>query len=157
MPNAGKSQLLNTITSTTISAVSRKRHTTRHNNILGTYTTKDQNTQLVFIDTPGFLHYNSKKDEILYRELVRDSITAMDSVDYTLLVIDSSKKQYNDKTKEELCIAVKLWCDFRTECEKIFRIIGNWNTMLITDMENLFAHYDNFNDDIKDYTVPQNY
>mmetsp|Transcript_20966 Transcript_20966/g.24293 ORF Transcript_20966/g.24293 Transcript_20966/m.24293 type:complete len:183 (-) Transcript_20966:183-731(-) len=36
-PNAGKSQLLNTITKQTISAVSRKRHTTR-NGILATHT-----------------------------------------------------------------------------------------------------------------------
>lgn len=65
----------------------------------------------------------------------------------------NDKLIFTPKTKEELCIAVKLWCDFRTECEKKFGIIGNWNTMLITDMENLFSHYDNFNDDISNWNV----
>ena len=103
-PNAGKSQLLNTITSTIISAVSRKRHTTR-SGILATHTImgKTHNTQIVFIDTPGFVQYNSPKDETLYQELVRGAVTSMDYADYTLIMIDAAKK-ITDELKEELII-----------------------------------------------------
>ena len=50
MPNAGKSQLLNVLTQTTVAAVSRKRHTTREG-ILGARTIflDDSATQLLFV------------------------------------------------------------------------------------------------------------
>ena len=60
---------------------------------------------------------------------------------------------FKPKTNEELQIAVKLWCKDRIECEKKYGIIGNWNTMLITDMSYLFANYSNFNDDISNWDV----
>lgn len=92
--------MLNTITSTTISAVSRKRHTTRHG-ILATRTIN--NTQLVFIDTPGFVHYNSPKDETIFRELVKNATTSMDRADYTLVMIDAARK-ITQELKEELAV-----------------------------------------------------
>jgi GTPase len=84
-PNAGKSQLLNSILGTKVAAVSRKRHTTR-TGIFGV-STHDM-TQLVFCDTPGFMtHVNDKNCSDL-------SMTAkghMADVDYTLVVIDAAK------------------------------------------------------------------
>lgn len=99
-PNAGKSQFLNTVTKSTISAVSRKRHTTR-NGILATYTRDD--TQLVFIDTPGFVQCKSAKDEGMLRDLIRGARDGMDRADYTLVVIDAAKK-ITEELKEELAI-----------------------------------------------------
>jgi GTPase len=99
-PNAGKSQFLNTVTKSTISAVSRKRHTTR-NGILATHTRDD--TQLVFIDTPGFVQCKSAKDEGMLRDLIRGARDGMDRADYTLVVIDAAKK-ITEELKEELAI-----------------------------------------------------
>jgi len=94
-PNAGKSQLLNSITSTTIAAVSRKRHTTR-NQILATHYDDKSNTQLVFIDTPGFVSIKNVKEERLYKDLVQNSRIEMKMADYTLIVVDAAKKIDND-------------------------------------------------------------
>lgn len=99
-PNAGKSQLLNTITDATISAVSRKRHTTR-NGILATKTF--ENTQLVFIDTPGFVTCRTKRDEGMLADLVRGAHAGMDRADYTLVVVDAAKRM-DDQLREELAV-----------------------------------------------------
>ncbi len=99
-PNAGKSQFLNTVTKTTIAAVSRKRHTTR-NGILATHT--EGNTQLVFIDTPGFVQSGSMRDEGMLRQLVKDASESMDRADYTLIIIDAARK-IDDKLREELAM-----------------------------------------------------
>mmetsp|Transcript_56779 Transcript_56779/g.84451 ORF Transcript_56779/g.84451 Transcript_56779/m.84451 type:complete len:478 (+) Transcript_56779:1083-2516(+) len=88
-PNAGKSQLLNALTNSQVAAVSRKRHTTR-NDILGTRTVDD--TQLVFVDTPGYLRSKSARKERLVRDLTAAAGAEIDTADYTLLVIDSAKR-----------------------------------------------------------------
>ena len=97
-PNAGKSQLLNVLTQSNVAAVSRKRHTTR-DGILGARTVN--NTQIVFVDTPGFLRYKSAKQEGLVRDLVVTAMSEMQDVDYTLLVIDAARK-LTDDLKEAL-------------------------------------------------------
>lgn len=99
-PNAGKSQFLNTVTNTTVAAVSRKRHTTR-NGILATHSRG--NAQLVFIDTPGFVQCKSKKDEGMIGDLIRGARAGMDRADYTLLIVDAAKK-VDDQLREELAI-----------------------------------------------------
>lgn len=91
-PNAGKSQLLNTLTQSRVAAVSRKRHTTR-DGILGARTV--DNTQIVFVDTPGFLRGKSAKQEGLKR-MVAAAMTEMQDVDYTLVVIDAARKLTDD-------------------------------------------------------------
>ena len=97
-PNAGKSQLLNCMTQSNIAAVSRKRHTTR-NEILGCRTIND--TQMIFIDTPGYLRLKTAKHEKLLKELITTASSEMDKADYTLLVIDAAKK-IDDALKEAL-------------------------------------------------------
>ena len=99
-PNAGKSQFLNTVTNTTISAVSRKRHTTR-SGILATHTR--ENTQLVFIDTPGFVQCKTEKDEGMLSGLVKGARAGMDRADYTLVIVDAAKR-IDDQLREELAI-----------------------------------------------------
>jgi GTPase len=88
-PNAGKSQLLNVLTQSTVAAVSRKRHTTR-GGILGARTLDD--TQLIFWDTPGFLKASSAKKEGLHPHLMLSALNEMKAVDYSLLVVDSARK-----------------------------------------------------------------
>ena len=87
-PNAGKSQLLNSLIGTKVAAVSRKRHTTR-TGILGARTFDD--TQLVFIDTPGFLHHKMGVKEGV-RKLLKEASQEMDCADFTLIVIDGARK-----------------------------------------------------------------
>jgi len=114
-PNAGKSQLLNTITNATISAVSRKRHTTR-NGILATKTF--ENTQLVFIDTPGFVTCRTKRDEGMLADLVRGAHAGMDRADYTLVVIDAAKR-IDDQLREELAVLMVAAQNSRGRVEEV--------------------------------------
>ena len=114
-PNAGKSQLLNTITNSTISAVSRKRHTTR-NGILATKTF--ENTQLVFIDTPGFVTCRTKRDEGMLADLVRGAHAGMDRADYTLVVIDAVKR-IDDQLREELAVLMVAAQNARGRVEEV--------------------------------------
>jgi GTP-binding protein Era len=96
-PNAGKSQLLNVLTDAPVAAVSRKRHTTR-DGILGARTLK--NTQLIFMDTPGFLQHTKASQENL-RELMASTSEELQCVDYTLLVVDAART-LTDELKETL-------------------------------------------------------
>jgi len=91
-PNAGKSQLLNSLVGSKVAAVSRKRHTTR-SGILGARTL--DNTQIVFIDTPGFLHHKMGVKEGV-RKLLGEASSEMDCADYTLLVVDAARKLDED-------------------------------------------------------------
>lgn len=91
-PNAGKSQLLNSLIGKKVAAVSRKRHTTR-SGILGAITLDD--VQLVFIDTPGFLHHKMGVKEGV-RKLMGEASSEMDCSDYTLLVVDAAKNLDED-------------------------------------------------------------
>jgi len=91
-PNAGKSQLLNSLVGSKVAAVSRKRHTTR-SGILGARIFDD--TQVVFIDTPGFLHHKMSVKEGV-RKLLGEATSEMECADYTLLVVDAARKLGDD-------------------------------------------------------------
>lgn len=91
-PNAGKSQLLNSLIGSKVAAVSRKRHTTR-TGILGARTLDD--TQLVFIDTPGFLHHAMGHKEGI-RKLLGEASSEMESADFTLIVVDAARRLEED-------------------------------------------------------------
>ena len=93
LPNAGKSQLLNVLTQSSVAAVSRKRHTTR-SGILGARTI--DRTQLMFVDTPGFLRRSQARQEGLDRDLVLSAATEMTNVDYSLLVVDAARRLTED-------------------------------------------------------------
>ena len=60
---------------------------------------------------------------------------------------------FTPKTNEELQIAVDKWCDYNLGALKDYGIISNWNTSLITNMEDLFNDKVNFNDDISNWDV----
>lgn len=82
-PNTGKSTLLNTILNNHIAIVSNVAGTTR-NTVQGVY--NDEDTQIVFIDTPGI---HKPKDK-LGKYLNRQSYNAVKDIDAVLFVVDAS-------------------------------------------------------------------
>ena len=86
-PNAGKSTIFNAITNYNISRVTHKVHTTR-DNIKGIIS--KHNTQLVFIDTPGYLKYPKYK---LEQSIVKKSLKEINQVDFICIVIDITKRK----------------------------------------------------------------
>lgn len=90
-PNAGKSTLLNQLLGTRVSAVSAKYNTTR-DRVLGVYTDKTTNTQLVFTDTPGFVPETGDGNTRYSATLVRAAKEAVPESDVVLLVIDAARR-----------------------------------------------------------------
>ncbi|MGN0961829.1 MAG: GTPase Era [Christensenellales bacterium] len=88
-PNVGKSTLLNDILKEKVSIVSPKPQTTR-DKILGIY--NDEETQIVFIDTPGIHTSSNKLDEYMNKAIS----SAKQDVDVLLYVIDGTKKVTNN-------------------------------------------------------------
>ena len=84
-PNVGKSSLLNKILGTKVAIVSSKPQTTR-TKITGILT-KD-NTQLVFVDTPG-MH---KPKNSLGKYMVRSVSESVNGVDCCMLVVEAGKE-----------------------------------------------------------------
>ena len=84
-PNAGKSSLTNLLVGEKVAIVSEKPQTTRTkiNGIL----TKDE-TQYVFIDTPGMHKARTKLSE----EMVKSIKNSMEDVDVAILMVDAAKK-----------------------------------------------------------------
>lgn len=82
-PNAGKSTLLNSIIKEKVAITSDKPQTTR-NNIQGIY--NDEDSQIIFVDTPG-IHKPKNK---LGKYLNRESYSSLVGVDLILFLIDSS-------------------------------------------------------------------
>lgn len=78
LPNAGKSSLMNTMLAQRVSAVSSKRNTTRQN-LVGVASSEASGVQLIFYDTPGFLHVRDfqGKEEGSSREVGRDRVFRM--------------------------------------------------------------------------------
>ena len=82
-PNTGKSTLLNTIINNKVAIVSDVAGTTR-NSIHGVY--NDNESQIVFVDTPG-IH---KPVDKLGRELNKEAYNALDDIDAILFIVDAS-------------------------------------------------------------------
>ncbi len=83
-PNVGKSTLLNSIIGKKIAITSNKPQTTR-NNIQGIYNAED--TQIVFVDTPGIHKPQNKLGKFLNKE----AYYSINDVDVVLLLIDISE------------------------------------------------------------------
>jgi GTP-binding protein Era len=82
-PNVGKSTLMNALIGVKVSITSRKAQTTRHR-ITGIQT-KD-NTQFVYVDTPGF---QTRHSNALNRTLNRTVTTTLTAVDVVLYVVEA--------------------------------------------------------------------
>lgn len=90
--NVGKSTLLNAILGEKVTIVSNKPQTTR-NNIIGIY--NDENTQIVFVDTPGFHHPKNRLGE----HMIKEANESIKDVDAVLLVVEPKEP---GKTEREL-------------------------------------------------------
>ena len=82
-PNVGKSTLINNLVGSKIAVISNKPQTTR-NNIQGIY--HDDDTQMVFIDTPGIHKPNHKLGEFLNKQ----AYYSLHDSDVILFLIDAS-------------------------------------------------------------------
>ena len=82
-PNTGKSTLINAIVNEKIAIVSNVAGTTR-NTIQGVY--HDEDTQIVFVDTPG-IHKASDK---LGKHLNKQSYESLEDIDCILFVVDAA-------------------------------------------------------------------
>lgn len=94
--NAGKSTLINSLIGEHVAIVSPKTQTTREN-LIGVY--NDKNTQIVFIDTPGYHKRANKIDE----EMDKQIETAQEDTEIILMMIDGKKglvEQYNQLVKK---------------------------------------------------------
>jgi len=60
---------------------------------------------------------------------------------------------FKPETKDELQIAVNLWCDNKEEALNKYGEINTWNTININDMSTLFENKINFNDDISNWNT----
>ena len=88
--NAGKSTLINALTKSKISICTPKPQTTR-NSIQGIY--NDDDSQIVFIDTPGFLSPHQKLDEYMNKQ----AFSSLNGIDGVILLVDSSVPFNSDK------------------------------------------------------------
>ncbi|MGI6075345.1 MAG: GTPase Era [Pyramidobacter sp.] len=97
-PNVGKSSLLNSILRYRLSIVSPKPQTTR-DAILGLY--NGDNSQIVFVDTPGIHRPQNKLGE----KLVERAVSKLDEADVILYVVtidDSTEQRENARIIETL-------------------------------------------------------
>ena len=98
-PNVGKSTLMNSIIGTKIAIISNKPQTTR-NIIQGIY--NDDESQIVFVDTPGIHKPNHKLGQYLNKQ----AYYSIDDVDIIMMLVDASEelgagdKYVIDKLKE---------------------------------------------------------
>lgn len=136
-PNVGKSSLLNKIVGQKVAIVSDKPQTTR-TKIMGVVT-KDE-TQLVFIDTPGF----HKPHNLLGDSMIKAVKDGMSDVDCAVLVIDACPEfkldlnnlppaelalVENVKVKKLNCILVINKIDLLKNKEDLFGIIGAYSKL----------------------------
>ena len=89
-PNVGKSSLLNAIIKEKVSIVSPKPQTTR-DKVMGIY--NDEDSQIVFVDTPGIFTSDSKLGDYMNRNVA----SVASDVDLLLVLVDGSK-QINEET-----------------------------------------------------------
>ena len=95
--NAGKSTFLNAALGEKVSIVSRKQQSTR-NTVRGILTRK--NTQMVFLDTPGFVGRERRGELYSFKRRVLDQ--ALLEADHTLLFLDVAKMLSSDTAVSQL-------------------------------------------------------
>ena len=92
-PNVGKSTLLNALVGQKISITSRKAQTTRHR-ITGIRTLEQ--TQFVFVDTPGFQTKEVRGRTALNRNLNRTVTAVLGDVDVVLFMVEAGRFSLDD-------------------------------------------------------------
>ncbi len=129
-PNAGKSSLLNALIGEKIAAVSSKPQTTR-TKITGVLT-KD-NTQYVFMDTPGMHKSKNKLSEHMLKT-INDSVTDMEIailvVDCTKTVSDSERTLVdNMKSRKGKIILIINKIDLINSKENLIKVISDYSAL----------------------------
>lgn len=89
-PNVGKSTLLNSILGEKVSIVTSRPQTTRKR-IVGIRTT--ENSQIIFIDTPGFHKPHHKLGEFM----VKEAKEALKGIDIILFMVEPQDPGYGDR------------------------------------------------------------
>ena len=127
--NAGKSSLLNALTGEKIAAVSSKPQTTR-TRISGIVT--EENTQYVFMDTPGVHRSRNKLGEHM-NKTVKDSIADVDLIlmvsDVTARSDENEKNIINGFRKKDKVILILNKIDLLKDKEKLAPIILEYSRL----------------------------
>ncbi|MBF0273739.1 MAG: GTPase Era [Nitrospinae bacterium] len=89
-PNAGKSTLLNSLIKYNLSITSNRPQTTR-NSIKGILT--ENNYQVVFIDTPGFISKQKNKIDSYLNRNITDAIDSVEAIIYIADVVKLTKAE----------------------------------------------------------------
>ncbi len=128
-PNVGKSTLMNSILGVKLAITSDKVGTTR-NIINGIY--NDQDSQIIFVDTPGIHKPINKLDSMLNKK----SYTNTDGVDLILFLVDGSTgigrgdKFILDKIKnEEIPVFLVINKIDKIKKEKLIKLIDDFKNM----------------------------
>lgn len=93
LPNAGKSTLINSLTGKKISIITHKPHTTR-SMIIGVM--KEENKEVIFIDTPGMKREKSKLSKKIYSSMQK----YLKEIEECLLILDASKHSIPSEFEE---------------------------------------------------------
>lgn len=111
-PNVGKSTLMNTLIGQKISIVTPKPQTTRHR-VLGILS--EQHTQIIFLDTPGFLKPQYK----LHEAMMKSVRGAIGDADVLFFMIDVSKIK-----SEQMAEQITALRSFVNDAKPIFLLIN---------------------------------
>ena len=130
--NAGKSTLINALVGEHVAIVSPKSQTTREN-IKGIY--NDENTQIVFVDTPGYHKRNTLVDE----EMDKQISSAQEDTEIVLMLIVANKPlvaQYEKLNKLVSANAKKILLINKideTKYEKLYPQLAELNSVAKVD------------------------
>jgi len=125
-PNVGKSSLLNSLLGEKLCIISPKAQTTRHR-IKGFYT--DQDSQIIFSDTPGILKPQYKLHECM-QEAINESLEDADVIIYLTTV--EEKPELNDfikNIKTPLIVAINK-IDLLKNQQELEAIVELWKDLL---------------------------
>lgn len=125
-PNVGKSTLINSIVGKKVAITTSKPQTTR-NIIQGIY--NDEETQIVFVDTPGIHKPNNKLGETLNRQ----AYYSMEDTDIILFLIDA-KEEYG---KGDMFVIDKL----KTIDKPVFLVINKVDKITKEELMNKILEY----------------
>ena len=136
-PNVGKSSLVNAIVGSKVSIVSFKPQTTR-DVIRGIY--NDEDTQIVFTDTPG-IH---KSEDQLGNIMNENAVSSTSDVDLILMLVDVSK----DSTASDKYVIERIK---NSKCPKIL-VINKIDTKSKIELLPVIQHYSSL--DFFDEIIP---
>lgn len=153
LPNAGKSTLVNTLVGERVSIVSSKPQTTRQK-ITGVFT--DKNSQIIFLDAPGFIQSESGLNKFIQTEW-ESSIEEADVI-LGVLNIDADSESHIERVIENLKSVTKPKfafinkVDLKKDIQRLFMIEEKLRQ---ADIPYLFGSASKMKDDLKDNLLDQ--